>query len=40
MNQREKHYFSLYINGEASPEEIVFTIIFPDFQFVLERKGL
>ena len=39
MNQREKHYFSLYINSEVSPEEIVFTRIFPDFQFVLGTYG-
>jgi len=39
MNQREKHYFSLYINGEVSPEETVFTRTFPDFQFVLGTYG-
>lgn len=39
MNQREKHYVSLYINGGVSPEETVFTRIFPDFQFILGTYG-
>jgi hypothetical protein len=39
MNHREKYYFYLYINGEVSPEEIVFTRNFPDFQFVLGTYG-
>jgi hypothetical protein len=39
MNQREKLYFSLHINGEFSPKEIVLTRTFPGFQFVMGTYG-